>query len=149
MITLACWLFIHSVPLYAQEQTQTIEQVFTQLTAKSFDDKSIAITALANSGHPATEKILNTILQGDLYYVKKTKAIVVVEKKDGEYQLYDALTNDDLGQVSNRKVKKISINNKILFIRFLVFLKLLTTFWGCGVRALIWKRELSTLHKTN
>ena len=113
MITLACSLFIHSAPLYAQEQPQSIEQVFTQLTAKSFDDKSIAITALANSGHPATEKILNTILQGDLYYVKKTKAIVVVEKKDGEYQLYDALTNADLGQVSNRKVKKISINNKL------------------------------------
>ena len=32
---------------------------------------------------------------------------------------------------------------------FQSFLSALSTLWGCGVRALIWKRELSTLHKTN
>jgi len=83
------------------------------LLSKSFADKAAGIAALSQSGHAKTEMLLNAILEGDLFYTKKDKRMVFTHKEDGGLRLTDALSTEDLGVVSKRKVKKVTINNKL------------------------------------
>lgn len=94
-------------------QESTIDSALAQLTSRSFDDKANAVDILANSGHSATRKLINALLEGNLYYRKKDKRIVFVQSEDKKLRLYDALSSEDLGLVSKRKAKKIGINNKL------------------------------------
>ena len=96
-----------------QADDSSLEKSFALLSSSSFDDKIEAVKLLAVSGHDKTELLLKAILDGDLYYVKKDNNIVFVEEVDSKLQLTDALTEADLGLVSKRKVKKISINNSL------------------------------------
>lgn len=100
-----------SSPLMAQNAT--VESAFKLLMSKKFDDKAKGVQELASSGHPSTQKFLQALLDGDLFYRKKGKVIVFIEKVEKKYQLTDALSGEDLGLVSKRKVKKISINNRM------------------------------------
>ncbi len=83
------------------------------LLSNSFDDKAEAISLLGEAGDETAESLLDALVNSRLYYVKKTKRIVTIEKKGSKYQLTDALNGQDLGLVSKRKVKKIGINNKL------------------------------------
>ena len=109
IISIACAL-ISSV---VHADTSNLEQAFEQLVNGSFDEKAVAINQLANSGHDASEAILKSLLEGDLYYIKKDKRVVLTRNEGSELQLNDALTGEDLGLVSKRKVKKIGINNSL------------------------------------
>ena len=96
-----------------QADDSGLDKPFELLSSKKFDDKIEAIKLIVASGHDKTESLLKAILAGDLYYVKKDKSIVFTEKVDSKLQLTSALNGEDLGLVSKRKVKKISINNNL------------------------------------
>ena len=91
----------------------TLDESFELLSSSNFSEKSKGIEKLANSGHAQSEKLLNTILESRLYYVKKDQRFVIVKNEGNKFQLFDALSGEDLGLSSKRKVKKISINNKL------------------------------------
>lgn len=90
-----------------------LDEAFALLTSKNFDDKSTAISLLAETGHEKTAQLLNAILDGRLYYNKKDKRMVYASKQGAKLQLTDVLSGEDLGVVSKRKAKKIGINNKL------------------------------------
>ena len=83
------------------------------LLSNSFDDKSRAIALLSEAGDKPAASLLAAIVDSRLYYVKKDQRIVVIEKVDSKFQLTDAMTGEDLGLTSKRKVKKININNRL------------------------------------
>jgi urea transport system permease protein len=89
------------------------EQAFKLLTSSSFDDKSIAIGLLAQTADATSYSLLNAMAQGYLYYVKKNNRFVLAKKQGIKFHMTDALTGEDLGLVSKRKVKKVSVNNKL------------------------------------
>ena len=105
------------LPLLMTSVTQAddgdLEAATKLLAGKSFDEKSQGIQLLARSGHEKTELLLKAILAGDLFYVKKDQRIVFAEKQGSKLQLTDAFSGEDLGLVSKRKAKKISINNSM------------------------------------
>ncbi len=107
-----CTLSMLAAPIL-QADDSLLAKPFELLAGKSFDEKSQAVKLLAASGHAKTESLLQAILAGDLYYVKKDKRIVFAQKVDSKLQLTDALTGEDVGLVSKRKAKKISINNSM------------------------------------
>ncbi len=109
LVLLSCLLSIN----VAHAEIPKIKQAFALLTSSNFEEKSQAISLLAESGHEKTELLLKTILQGDLYYVKKDKRIVFAQKEGSKLHLTDAVSDEDLGLVSKRKAKKIGINNKL------------------------------------
>lgn len=90
-----------------------LDRALSLLSSSSFDDKSLAIDMLAQTGDATSELLLTAMAQGELYYVKKDKRIVLVQKQGSKFQLADALSREDLGLVSKRKVKKVSVNNKL------------------------------------
>ncbi len=83
------------------------------LNAKSFAAKGEAIETLAATGNERSVVVLRAMLDGRLYYRKKDRRVVIVERLDKGFRLTDAATGEELGEVGKRKVRKIAINNKL------------------------------------
>lgn len=101
------------MPVIAQANSDDLAEAMAMLSSRSFDDKALAISGIVKSGHESTEELLNALLAGEIFYRKKDKRIVRVEKEEKKYRLYDVISNEDLGLVSKRKIKKVGINNKL------------------------------------
>ncbi len=99
-------------PAWAAEDGD-LEQAFEQLKARSFDERAQGIDALSNSGHPRAPMLLQELLEGRLYYIKKTGTPVIIEKQGSKLLARDALSDEELGLFKKRKLKKISINNRL------------------------------------
>jgi urea transport system permease protein len=90
-----------------------LDQAMALLLSDNFDGKSQAITLLGDNGGETADALLQAIVDSRLYYVKKDWRIVFVAINESKFQLTDALSGEDLGLVSKRKVKKININNRL------------------------------------
>ncbi len=79
------------------------------------DFKKIAATAeaLAATGDPRVAPVLERLRAGALYYTKKDKMVVGAERAGSGYQIFDPFSNEALGEVGRRDVKKIKVNNSI------------------------------------
>lgn len=97
----------------SQAETSSLNEALGLLSSSKFNQKSDAINKIARSNSEHTEALLNGILQGRLYYIKKNKQIVYAQKEGSKLHLRDALSGEDLGLVSKRKAKKIGINNRL------------------------------------
>ncbi|MET0102432.1 MAG: urea ABC transporter permease subunit UrtB [Sedimenticola sp.] len=83
------------------------------LKSKKFSDKSRAVELLATAATPQAKVMLSAMLDSRLYYVKSDKRVVTVEKQGREFAIADAISGETMGTVGKRKVKKISLNNKL------------------------------------
>lgn len=108
--SLICLLLIFNLNVAWAEE---LEHALELLSSSSFDEKSQAITSLTEYGGEVSANLLAAMLDGKLYYLKQDRRIVLVQKEDTKYRLTDALFGEDLGLSSKRKIKKISINNKL------------------------------------
>ncbi|MEM7255077.1 MAG: urea ABC transporter permease subunit UrtB, partial [Pseudomonadota bacterium] len=86
---------------------------FAKLLSKSFDEKEAGVAALSASPHPKAGELLRGVLDGNLRYLKKQKKLVYFETRDRAYFAFDALTGEEIGKVSKRKLKRIKVNNKL------------------------------------
>lgn len=101
-----------STPL-ASAADDSFEQGLQLLSQKSFSQKALAINKLVESQHPQALELLQAMSRGELYYRKSDQRIVRAAPLDSGYQLSDAVTAQDLGSTGKRKVKKVSINNRL------------------------------------
>ena len=107
--------------IYAEDTNQTEDSIlnsFALLTSKSFDDKATAISLIASSGNESAENILANLLDGNIYYDKKSKQIITVVKSESKvYEIFDPITIEPLGSKTKKELKKefkkVSINNKL------------------------------------
>ena len=83
------------------------------LKSKKISDKSRAVDLLAADAGQQAIEILTSLLEGQLYYIKKNKRVVTTSRQDNDYTITDALSNTALGTVKKNKLKKISVNNKL------------------------------------
>lgn len=100
-------------PAFAVDENESLSKAIALLQSKKFSDKSLAVEQLAIDGSEQAKVLLNSLLDSRLYYIKKTKQLVFADKQDGKYTIADALTQEGLGSVKKRKIKKISLNNKV------------------------------------
>ncbi len=103
-----------SLMLSAFSHASALESQFEHLKSKKASEKAAAIHAIASTGEPQAEVILNQMLEGKLYYVKRSGEFVYIEKgEDKKYTAYSALSNDTVGTFKKRELKKIRVNNRI------------------------------------
>ncbi|MDH5323946.1 MAG: urea ABC transporter permease subunit UrtB [Gammaproteobacteria bacterium] len=103
-----------SNPSEAQNAT-TLEQLIPQLSDKSFKTKKNAIRQLENIDSPRVLPILQTFLDGDLYYLKSDGTVVIAKAESDKqrFTLYQALDNKNLGLYPKTDIKKIPTNNSL------------------------------------
>jgi urea transport system permease protein len=119
--TLLNWFFITALtallPLTAQSAdelpTQDFEQIVNDLNNRSFTKKGVAIDKLVTVKNPQTLPILKALLNGNLYYRKSDKRIVILDDSGSDYIISDAVSGNSIGAVEKRSIKKIIVNNQL------------------------------------
>lgn len=72
------------------------------------------IDEIAAVKNPQTKFILQSMLDGDLYYIKSNRTIVQAIKNDSKlYHLTDVMTNESLDPVKKSVISKIRTNNSL------------------------------------
>ena len=116
LCTLIAFLLLFFSSSVLSEQVSSDDEfasLLSELTVKSFNKKSITIDKIIDSEHERSLLTLQQLLDGELYYVKKTKRIVTIQKSEEGLRAFDAMSNADMGVFKKRKLKKISINNAL------------------------------------
>ncbi|MBL6599800.1 MAG: urea ABC transporter permease subunit UrtB [Alphaproteobacteria bacterium] len=90
-----------------------LEDRVKALDAKNFAGKGKAIEALEALADPAALPVLRAMQEGLLFREKATKRIVIGVKAARSFEIFDALSGEALGVVKKRKLKKISVNNRL------------------------------------
>ncbi|WP_198262844.1 urea ABC transporter permease subunit UrtB [sulfur-oxidizing endosymbiont of Gigantopelta aegis] len=90
-----------------------LEKLIPPLQVKSFKKKIIAVKQLANIDDPQSMVLLEALLKSKLYYQKADKSVVIIQKKEAQYEIFNALDNSSIGLVEKKTIKKISTNNKL------------------------------------
>lgn len=116
MVILVC--AFSSTALYAaapdgKDPEALFSETVNGLSVKSFKTKAAAVDKLATISHPRTITVLQTMLDGKLYYRKSDKRVVLTDKKDGDFLIADAITSTGLESAEKSEFKKISVNNKL------------------------------------
>ena len=83
------------------------------LSSKSFQQKKDYIKAISASGNPRAVVILQQLLDGNLYFLKDTKIIVIAKLDNKKAAIHNVISGTDLGVVAKRKIKKVGINNQL------------------------------------
>ncbi len=96
-------------------QATSFDEALQQLDSRSFSDKAAAIQALSASGDPRTERVLQTLLDGQLYTDKANGTLLKLVSETPEYQVQDVLTDTPTSTrtVDKQSIKRIGINNSL------------------------------------
>ncbi|VAW84570.1 Urea ABC transporter, permease protein UrtB [hydrothermal vent metagenome] len=97
----------------AQAEQSEFAQAVASLAQKNFKKKEQALNALSQFKDERVEGILNAMLESRLYYLKSDQTVVFIKKIDGLYQLNSVLNQELLGTVDKKKIKKITVNNRL------------------------------------
>lgn len=97
----------------AMAEDESLEQIQALLISKNFTEKTQAVSLLALHPNPRSAEILKAFMDGELYYRKSDKLLLIAKKQDRQYAISDALKGDELGVVKKREIKKIRSNNAI------------------------------------
>jgi len=106
-------LFCFVAPSLVQAEWQSYELQVQQLNTKDYKGKAAAIQELPSYEDERTLAILQSLLEGRLFFRKNDGVIVFAEKTDSGILIQDALSGEDYGEVGKREAKKIRVNNKI------------------------------------
>ena len=91
----------------------TFESLVGELTTRSYKDKERIISELAQLDDERVLAAFSAMLKSKLFYRKSDKLIVIVKNAEDGYQITNVVTGESLGVVGKRKVKKVSVNNKL------------------------------------
>lgn len=109
---LLCLFAIVATP--ALTSAQTIDELLSGFTEKSFSKKTKAVEKLANTGDENAARLLNALMDGDLYTLKSDKKRVVLGlKENGSLKVVDPLRGIVVEGVKKSDLKKIRINNMV------------------------------------
>lgn len=99
-----------------ESQTSSLIELVSQLPKASYKEKAelLELIAADTAQSEKSLELLNAILKGELFYVKKTNQVVYREAgEDKKYLAIDAFTAEEVGLFKKRKLKKIGINNSL------------------------------------
>jgi urea transport system permease protein len=106
-------LILFGSPALATESTTDFEELLSGLITKKFSEKEIIIGQIEASGHEKALPVLEHLLEGNVYYIKENKKVVLANVVKKEAMLTEILSNESLGTLPKKKVKKVGINNKL------------------------------------
>jgi len=97
----------------AAENTTRFEEGLSLLQQKNFNLKGKGIQLIADSGDKHREQLLQALLEGRLYRIKKDNTLVYATIDGSKASITAVLDGRNLGTVKKRKLKKITINNTL------------------------------------
>tara|TARA_R110001583_G_scaffold26571_5_gene95803 strand:- start:9237 stop:10817 length:1581 start_codon:yes stop_codon:yes gene_type:complete len=106
-----------SLQAFAQTSNELTIPTITTLTAQLPDtklsDMNPLIDNLVATEAPQVRKLLTALMEGDLYYLRNNKEVVIAIENEGQYQLTNVLTGMTQEAVSKSAIKKVRTNNRL------------------------------------
>ncbi|MAY43422.1 MULTISPECIES: urea ABC transporter permease subunit UrtB [unclassified Neptuniibacter] len=96
-----------------EADTVSVEGLLVTLTKVKLSKALPVLKQLEKVGGAQILPMFESMLAGDLYFVKSSKEVVAVTKVNGEITAQAILTQQSLGQLDSSLVKKIRVNNKL------------------------------------
>ncbi len=115
------------------------------LLEENFERKAAAVELLAAGEDPRAERILEAMLAGELFYLKENRTLVLARPEGDALAVRAILSDEDLGVVAKRKLKKIAINNSLRGQLESALARLRLSHADAGVRAAAVNRMLATV----
>ena len=106
-------LSISSSHVFSSNEDIKFQNDVNQLSAKSLKEKEKTIETIIESNNKNVGLILQSLLDGKVYFIKKDKKIIIIEKDKKDFFAKDAISQNSLGKFSKREIKKVTINNRI------------------------------------
>ena len=92
----------------------SFEELAVSLIKAKYSAKKDILLDIAEINDPRVLPFIQSILKGELFYIKKTKQLIYRELQDNKkYLVTSALNNTQLGEFKKRKLKKVGINNNL------------------------------------
>ena len=91
----------------------SFEETIKLLDAKKFETKNKVIGTLVTQADGRSVRLFEKMLAGQLFFLKKGKILVIGVKEGRKYKVQEFLSGKDLGEVKKRRLRKVSINNKL------------------------------------
>ena len=113
IVAMALTLLVPSSSFADATEGSGFEEGIKLLMKRSFAKKADAIDKLAASRDERSERILEAMLSGELFFSKQHKVLVFGDADNGTYAIRAVLSGEDLGVVKKRRLKKVSINNNL------------------------------------
>ena len=110
---LFCFISSWITTAHAKVSDEIFTESLNSINVKNFKAKQKAIENFSTIDDERVLPVLQALLKAELFYRKKDKSIVFAVKKDGLYQISNAITGESLGEVKKKKIKKIRINNRL------------------------------------
>lgn len=105
---------IQPVPVFAEESGQDdFAALVNDVNVGSTTKKLAAIRSISAAKHPQSLRVLNALLEGDLFYRKSDDVVFVASKTQDGYELYDVSSGEAVATVKKSTIKKVRINNRI------------------------------------
>ena len=102
------------LPFSAQAEVREFSQTLEALKQKSFTKKAEVVEQLEQTDDTRVLKVFKYMLEGNLYYQKKSPGkVVFADKSEDGFAITDVMTGDALGTVGKRELRKIKVNNKL------------------------------------
>jgi urea transport system permease protein len=89
------------------------QNTINQLTTKKLRTKLLVVERIIQNDSPKVEFVLESLLEGKVFYIKSNKKVVYAIKENKEYLAKDLLNGNSFGKFSKRQLKKVGINNRI------------------------------------
>ena len=96
------------------EFISNLSPILTKLTKTKLSKLSPLVKQIAEIPAPQVKFILQSLLDGQLYYLRSNKQVVNAQRNENKlYNLSDILTGEVLTPVKSKLIKKIKTNNKL------------------------------------
>ena len=112
LIILACLLSMLLSTAHASSDKST-QELLIELTTVKLSKSIPVLQALAENDAEKMLPLFNTMLKGQLYYVKSDKQLLSIAKVDGVKQYTKVFTGEAIEPLSKKATKKIRVNNKV------------------------------------
>jgi urea transport system permease protein len=148
LATIAAVLLVlspHAAGLARSAPGPGFEEGAALLLEEDFERKAAAVELLTESGDPRAESLLETLLAGELFYLKENRTLVQARPEGDGFAVRAILGDADLGTVAKRKLKKIAINNSLRGHLESALARLRLSNTDAGVRAAAVNKMLATV----
>ena len=128
LLTFSCWLILCALPVHAQQSPPPntplaagVEQQLQQLTQSKLKQSLVILQAIAAAEGANMLLLYNTLLAGNLYFIKENLQLIAVVKAGTNTTYSDLLSAEALPALPKKAIKKIRVNNKLrVYLRNLI-----------------------------
>ena len=109
-LTAALGLWLGAAGSALADEFAELVQVFAE---RDFDSTEQAIRDLAELDDERVLPLLDKVLAGDVRMRKSDDRVVVLREEGGDDYISDAVTGEELGEISTRKLNRMKMNNNL------------------------------------